>query len=98
MKGVRFNRLAERELAEAFQYYEQQAAGLGERFLDEVEHSVTFIRRYPEAAPRVLEMIRRLVLPTFPYYLLYRPLSSGKLRILAVGHQKRHPRYWLGRT
>jgi hypothetical protein len=66
MKGVRFNRLAERELAEAIQYYEEQSAGLGQRFLDEVEHSVTFILRYPEAAPRVLETVRRLVLPTFP--------------------------------
>jgi hypothetical protein len=46
----------------------------------------------------VLNSIRRFVLSQFPYYLLYRPLQGGGLRILAVAHQKRHPRYWIGRT
>ena len=98
MKGARFNPLAERELTEAIQYYEERSSGLGFRLLEEVEHAVIFIRRHPEAAPRVLNSIRRFVLSQFPYYLLYRPLQGGRLRILAVAHQKRHPRYWVGRT
>jgi toxin ParE1/3/4 len=98
MRPTRFNRLAERELSEAIQYYDQQSAGLGQRFLDEVEHALVFIRRHPEAAPRILGSIRRLVLPSFPYNLLYRPLKGGGLRILAVAHQKRHPWYWVGRA
>ncbi|MBW8873693.1 MAG: type II toxin-antitoxin system RelE/ParE family toxin [Acidobacteria bacterium] len=98
MTGVRFNPLAEQELLEAIQYYEEQSSGLGAKFSAEVERSLTFLRRYPEAAPRILGSIRRFVLPLFPYYLLYRPLKSGDLRILAVGHQKRHPRYWRRRT
>jgi toxin ParE1/3/4 len=98
MKGARFNPLAERELTEAIQYYEERSPGLGIQLLDEVEHAVIFVRRHPEAAPRVLNSIRRFVLPRFPYYLLYRPLQDGGLRILAVAHQKRHPRYWIGRT
>lgn len=95
---TRFNPLAERELDEAYQYYEEQSPGLGERLLDEVEHALIFIRRHPEAAPRVLGSIRRLVLPRLPYSILYRPLKDGGLRILAVAHQKRNPRYWIGRT
>jgi toxin ParE1/3/4 len=98
MKGARFNPLAERELTEAIQYYEERSSGLGFKLLEEVEHTVIFIRRHPEAAPRVFNSIRRFVLPQFPYYLLYRPLPGGGLRILAVAHQKRHPRYWVGRT
>lgn len=94
---TRFNRLAERELDEAYQYYEEQSPGLGERLLDEVQHALIFIRRHPEAAPRILGSIRRFVLPLFPYSILYRPLENGDLRILAVGHQKRHPQYWIGR-
>jgi plasmid stabilization system protein ParE len=69
----RFNPLAERELDDAFQYYEEHTPGLGERFLDEVEHALIFLRRHPEAAPRVLGSIRRFVLPLFPYSILYRP-------------------------
>lgn len=98
MKGARFNPLAERELTEAIRYYEERSSGLGFKLLEEVEHAVIFIRRHPEAAPRVLNSIRRFVLPQFPYYLLYRHLQGGGLRVLAVAHQKRHPRYWVGRT
>jgi toxin ParE1/3/4 len=98
MRGARFNPLAEHELTEAIQYYEERSSGLGFKLLEEVEHAVIFIRRHPEAAPRVLNSIRRFVLPQFPYYLLYRPLQGGGLRILAVAHQKRHPRYWVGRV
>ena len=97
MRGVQFNRLADRELTEAIRYYESQSPGLGERLLEEVELGVAFLRRYPEAAPKVLGSIRRFVLATFPYYLLYRPLPSKGIRILAVAHQKRQPDYWVGR-
>lgn len=45
---TRFNRLAERELDEAYQYYEEQSPGLGERLLDEVQHALIFIRRHPQ--------------------------------------------------
>ncbi len=97
MKGIRFNSLAERELAEAIQRYNEESPGLGEGLRDEVEHALVFLQRYPEAAPRILGSIRRLVLQRFPYNLLYRPLKDGGFRILAVAHQKRHPWYWTGR-
>jgi toxin ParE1/3/4 len=97
MKGATFNRLAERELAEAVEFYESARLGLGEEFLEEVEHATVFLGRYPEAAPRVGGAIRRFVLPRFPYFLIYRPLGSGRIRILAVAHQRRRPLYWIGR-
>ena len=97
MRGVQFNRFAERELDEAINYYEEQSQELGERFLEEIELGIAFLRRYPEAAPKVHGSIRRFVLPTFPYYLLYRPLPSATIRILAVAHQRRQPDYWVGR-
>jgi plasmid stabilization system protein ParE len=98
MKSVSFNPRAKQELSKAFRYYEEQSPGLGEEFLDEVEHALLFIRRYPEAAPQVLESVRRLVLGQFPYSIFYRPLHGGVLRILAVAHQKREEGYWNGRT
>ena len=97
MKSPTFNRLAERELAEAVEYYEAERPGIGEAFLDEVEGAVAFLERYPKAAPRVAGEIRRLVLPRFPYFLIYRPLASGRIRILAFAHQRREPGYWIGR-
>jgi len=97
MKGVRFNPLAERELAEAIKYYDEQKAGLGREFLEEVRRAVLFLAKYPEAAPQVRGSIRRFILPKFPYSLLYRTLETGRFRILAVAHQKRRPDYWGGR-
>jgi hypothetical protein len=40
MKLATFNRLARRELNEAFEYYEGERPGLGLEFLDEVEHAL----------------------------------------------------------
>ncbi len=97
MKGVWFNPLAERELADAIEYYEQQRSGLGVEFLEEVRRAVLFLAKYPEAAPQVRGSIRRFVLPRFPYSLLYRILETGRFRILAVAHHKRHPDYWVER-
>ncbi len=97
MRGAIFNRLAERELAEAIEHYEREVPGLGRRFLDEVEAGVALLMDYPEIAPKIRGNTRRLVLPKFPYSLLYRPLPKGRIRILAVAHQKRHPEYWIGR-
>jgi len=97
MRGVRFNPLAERELAEAITYYDEQKAGLGREFLEEIRRAVLFLAKYPEAAPQVRGSIRRFILPRFPYSLLYRTLETGRFRILAVAHQKRRPDYWVGR-
>jgi toxin ParE1/3/4 len=97
MKSATFNPLAARELVEAVEFYDQTRRGLGDEFLHEVEGAIAFLGRYPEAAPKVGRKVRRLVLPRFPYSLIYRHLGAGEIRILAVTHQKRRPRYWTGR-
>lgn len=97
MKKLSFNRVAERELAMAVAYYDKESPGLGDRFLDEVWYALALVRRHPEAAPKVSGPFRRFVLPQFPYYIIYR-LIGNRLRVMAIAHQKRHPRYWRGRT
>jgi plasmid stabilization system protein ParE len=49
MKNVVFHPLAEQELLDAATYYEEQRVGLGLEYLEEVEHAVNFLTRYPEA-------------------------------------------------
>lgn len=97
MKRVVFHRYAERELAEAVAYYNQEKPGLGFEFRDEVEQAARFLSQYPRAAPLVRPAIRRFVLLRFPYSLLYREVDPASLRVLAVAHQKRDPEYWVGR-
>jgi plasmid stabilization system protein ParE len=97
MKIVVFHPLAEQELVDAVTCYEEQRVGLGLEYLEEVEHTVSFLRRYPEAGSKVRGSVRRLTLPKFSYSLLYRTLENDQIRILAVAHHKRRPQYWLDR-
>lgn len=92
-----FHPLAEQELLDAVSYYEGQKLGLGLEYLEEMEHSVNFLIRYPYVGTTVRGSIRRLVLPKFPYSLLYRVLEDNSIRILAVAHHKRRPQYWISR-
>ena len=98
MKTVIFHPLADRELADAISYYEGQETGLGLEFLETVEHSVNLLMRYPEIGSKITGSIRRLFIPKFPYSLLYRLLEEEQIRILAVAHSKRKPRYWSKRS
>ena len=48
MKTVRFLRPAELEMLDAAGYYEIQAPGLGDDFLDKIDSAVKDIGEYPE--------------------------------------------------
>lgn len=87
---------ADEEFREAVLYYENEAPGVGLRFVAEVRRGVTFITENPFAAVDVGSGIRRKVLNHFPYSLLY-AVESELVVIVAVAHQKRRPRYWRGR-
>jgi len=50
----RFLSPAQRDLAEAVDYYEKQVPGLGLEFLDEVERTVKRILMQPEARQKTL--------------------------------------------
>jgi toxin ParE1/3/4 len=97
MRNVVFHPLAEQELIEAAAYYQEQKLELGLEYLEEVEHAINFLIRYPEAGSIIRGSIRRLILPKFPYYLLYRLLENEQIRILALAHHKRKPQYWINR-
>jgi plasmid stabilization system protein ParE len=91
--GVGYHPEASQELVAAALFYHEQAPGLGGEFLDEVEHTESFLVQFP-AVGRVLRGdIRRLSLRRFPYDLIYQ-LRGDHLWILAVAHQRRRPGYW----
>jgi hypothetical protein len=69
---------ADEEFREAVLYYENEAPGVGLRFVAEVRRGVTFITENPFAAVDVGSGIRRKVLNHFPYSLLYAVESCPK--------------------
>jgi plasmid stabilization system protein ParE len=95
-KPVRLLLPAEHELFDAACYYEKQAPGLGQDFLNDIETALRHIMGTPERWPVVNAGIRRSLIRRFPYSLLYR-VDPDEIVVLAVMHQKRHPAYWLSR-
>lgn len=93
-----FHPAAEVEHLEQVTYLEQQQPGLGRRYLAEVEAAIaracTGSVKYPIAqAPD----LRRIFVHGFPFTILFREVD-GMIRILAVAHYRRRPRYWVGRV
>jgi plasmid stabilization system protein ParE len=90
------------ELAEAAAWYESRQTGLASRFLQEVDRAQHAIQSRPLSSPRLANtaddlVIRRVLLPRFPYALVFLELSK-EIRILAIAHAKRHPDDWLNRV
>ena len=88
--------LARRELEDAADWYDEQAIGLGQEFLDEVDGALARIVSYPESCPEIEPGLRRCLLARFPYCLIYE--TAGETLVVAVvAHLRREPRYWADR-
>jgi toxin ParE1/3/4 len=97
MTRVSFHRLAERELNDAALYYEQESAGLGIKFLNEVESNVGCIVANPKPCQKIRGEVHRRVLRKFPYGILYSVIDRN-IRVLAIMNLKRKPNYWVNRA
>jgi plasmid stabilization system protein ParE len=93
---VRFLPAAQAEVREAHAWYESRLPGLGERFVAEVDRQVERLVAHPGHFPFVLADVRRAVLRTFPYSLLFRE-ANGVTWVLACFHASRDPLQWQGR-
>ena len=83
MTRVSFHKLAERELNDAVLYYESERAGLGIKFLNEIERYIGAIIKDPNAGKKVRGQMRCRILHTFPYGILYSVKNDG-IRVLAT--------------
>ena len=94
---IRFLSLANQEVDDAVQWYEDQAQGLSRDFLDELDRAVRLVRIYPLMAKEIEPEIRRFLFARFPYSLIY-GIDSEMIVVIAVAHQHREPRYWVDRV
>lgn len=93
---VRFLRLAEEELDDAVDWYNQQTEGLGKDFLDEMDRAIRRSVAFPYSSPEIEPGLRRCLLARFPYGVIY-GLEGNALIVVAVAHLHRQPRYWADR-
>ena len=88
---------AERELEDAFRWYERQRSGLGLEFLLAFEAAVENLRRLPEGHELVALRTRKALLRRFPYLVLY-AVEAERVLITALFHGRRDPRRWSDRV
>ena len=82
--------VADTELAEAAKWYEAQATGLGQEFLDEFEAVMGRIMRFPEAWTRIGARHRRCLFRRFPYAVLYAH-TAAEIIVVGVIDLRRDP-------
>jgi plasmid stabilization system protein ParE len=81
---------AEAELLSARDWYENQRAGLGQEFVDEVRETMSEVATRPLSFPKVHGEMRRAILRRFPYGVFFRTVTD-EIVILGVIHGRRHP-------
>ena len=84
---------AEADALEAYRWYSEQVAGLGEDFLAEVERALESIRDNPEANRKLHREFRRALTRRFPYAIFY-AVRDNRIVVFAILHTARDPRLW----
>jgi plasmid stabilization system protein ParE len=83
---------ARQEIFESWKYYEEQQAGLGDRFEDEVFRKIELIESNPLHYP-LKKRMHEVNTDKFPYLIVYRINKSRKLiMIVSVFHTSRNPK------
>jgi plasmid stabilization system protein ParE len=84
-------RLAEHDLEEAEDWYNEQQSGLGSEFRGAIADLFERLTNNPRIYPRVLGDVHRAVLRRFPY-LVYFQIEDSHIVVLAVLGSGRDPR------
>jgi len=83
----------ERDIADAYAWYDQQRPGLGREFNLCVDACISAICRAPELNPVFHENYRRRTLRRFPYAVFYE-YEAGTVTVYCIIHTARDPNKW----
>ena len=87
---------AEDDVEDAAEFYELQQPGLGEAFLHALDACFARVQRHPSAFGLSEPGVRTAFLQRFPYGVRFR-LTTERIEIIAVWHQRRDPAGWTQR-
>jgi plasmid stabilization system protein ParE len=90
---LKFSGRAVREIGEAFDWYEEQSAGLGSEFELAFELQLKRLEQVPLLYSEIFPGVRRTLLPRFPYGVFY-SVKNDLVHFLAVIHNARNPQRW----
>jgi plasmid stabilization system protein ParE len=97
MKRLIVRKAARIEVRSIRQWYDNERAGLGDRFLAELDDVVGRLRSTPQQFPAVRKSIRRALLHRFPYSVYFVDLPDVII-FFAVLHHRRNPAEWKRRA
>ncbi|HEX2092796.1 MAG TPA: type II toxin-antitoxin system RelE/ParE family toxin [Longimicrobiaceae bacterium] len=89
-------RAAQADIRKAALFYKRQARHLSTEFTAEIERALSRVAEDREISSPMRQGARKLLVRRFPYLIIYHVLPDHVL-VLAVGHQRRHPDFWLDR-
>ncbi len=97
-RPLRLDLDAEAEIESATKHYERERKGLGGRLQDALLATFDEISEFPRSFSPVMKtraglVVRRALVDRFAYMVVYVELSDA-LRVVAVAHVRRRPRYW----
>ena len=90
---VVFRRRIQHDLDAAFNWYEEQQAGLGEEFLSVVKSTFKRIELHPQMFATVHEEVRRAIVSRFPFAAFY-VVEPKRVVVLRLLHTARDPKLW----
>jgi len=96
VKRYRFLVEADTELQEHIRYFDEQVAGLGDKFIADLEAVIRGLREYPESGAPVSRNLRKRALRVFRHNVYY-VNAPGEIIIVAVAPHLRRPGYWRSR-
>jgi plasmid stabilization system protein ParE len=88
---------AKAEAQDILRWYTDRNLDKASEFSLELDEAVEQIRENPRRFSRLDGNIRRALLRTYPYAVVYRE-TEHEILILAIAHGKRRPGYWRKRT
>ena len=93
---VRVRPEAERDVEQAYEWYEERRPGLGREFLDELDVVYERIARFPLLYAEVYRGLRRVPVRRFPLGVFYF-FNEKEILVVAVAHASRSARVWRSR-
>lgn len=76
---------------EAYEWYNEQQAGLGELFLEELESHYDKLESWPTVYSKIKKDFRQVVLHTFPYVIVFEIIQKDVV-IYSIFHTSRNPK------
>ncbi|MDB5003950.1 MAG: plasmid stabilization system [Mucilaginibacter sp.] len=86
--------IAENELSDSYDWYEEQQIGLGNRFYNDVNYYLSLLENNPHQFPiKYIDELRSVSIYKFPFVIIYWiDESNTAVYVVSVFHTSRNPR------